>query len=316
MVSEQQIYEGALEAYSAAEAVLGPETTESTTEWWQEWIAIQSSRIEIQYMLGKVDEMTDLVEKTRPAVELYGIPVQRAWFYLNLGMKNIRREHYLISEEALSNVRSALNASQEAGDELQIAWIRFNLGFSYLFRGDLDASEEQLQAALAEGERSGDVKLQLFCLTYLSTLYRKYGRVKETRDFASRALTVATTLKVPHYIAMATANLAWVAWGEGKNAEAEQKGKAALEFWQSSEFVYPFHWAALWPLIDITLGRDELSQAVDYVRRLFAPGQQPLPDELIAVTEALIQAWDSGQPQTARTCLQQAIALAREKGYL
>jgi tetratricopeptide (TPR) repeat protein len=123
-------------------------------------------------------------------------------------------------------------------------------------------------------------------------------------------------MKMPHYIAMSTANLAWVAWREGKNAEAEQKGKAALESWQSSEAVYPSHWAALLPLIDIMLGQGELSQAVSYARRLFAPGQQTLPDALTAITESAIQAWDSGQPDTARTSLQQAIALAREMGYL
>ena len=62
-------------------------------------------------------------------------------------------------------------------------------------------------------------------------------------------------MRLSPYIAMATANLEWVAWREGKNAEAEQLGKTALELWQSSEMVYPFHWAALWPLIDIMLGR-------------------------------------------------------------
>ncbi len=140
--------------------------------------------------------------------------------------------------------------------------------------------------------------------------------MKETRDYASRALTVATAMKLPPYIAMATANLAWVAWREGKNAEAEQNGKAALEFWRSSEMVYPFQWTALWPLIDIMLGQDELSQAMDYACRLFVPGQQLLPNGLTAITEAAIQAWDSGQPETVRPSLQQAITLAQEMGYL
>jgi len=314
--NSQNRYEEALQASRTAEVILGPDSAESTPEWWQEWIAIQGSRIGKHYFLGQVDEMTELVEKTRPIVEQYGTSAQRASFFLNLALMSARRDRYIVSEETLGYVRSALSASQEAGDVLQIAWIRFNLGFLSLWRGDLDASEEQMQTALAVGERTGDVILQSRCLTYLATLYRKRGRVKETRDYASRALTVATAMKLPPYIAMATANLAWVAWREGKNAEAEQNGKAALESWQSSEVVYPFHWAALWPLIDITLGHDEPSQALNYARRLFAPGQQLLPDGLTAITESAIQAWDSGQTETARTSLQQAIAFARAKGYL
>ena len=194
--------------------------------------------------------------------------------------------------------------------------MQFHLGFAYLWRGDLDAAEEQLHFALAEEERTGNVAKQNLCFTYLATLYRKRGWVKEARDYASRALKVATAMKLPAYIAMATANLAWVAWREGKNAEAERKGKAALELWQSSEMVYPFQWAALWPLVDIMLGQDELSQAVNYASLLFAPGQQLLPDALTAVTESAIQAWGSSQSETTRTSLQQAIRLAQEMGYL
>src|SRR6266704_1534296 len=120
---------------------------------------------------------------------------------LNCGIGEIfsSQNRYKMSEETLGSARSALRASQEAGDVLQIAWIRFNLRFLSLWRGDLDASEEQMQAALAVGERTGDVILQSRCLTYLATLYRKRGRVKETRDYASRALTVATAMKLPPY---------------------------------------------------------------------------------------------------------------------
>ena len=140
--------------------------------------------------------------------------------------------------------------------------------------------------------------------------------VKETRDYASRALAIATAMKLSPYIAMATANLAWVAWREGKHEEAEQHSKAALELWQSSKMVYPFQWAALWPLIDIILGQDELSQAMDYVRRLLAPSQQLLPNVLTTVIESALQAWDSSNPGIARTSLQQAIILAQGMGYL
>ena len=289
---EQHRYEEALQAYSTAEVILRPDSGQSTPEEWQEWMRIQNPRIDIHYMLGHVDEMTELVGKTRPIVEQYGTPAQRAEFFMALMGLSLRRDGYVVSEETLGYGRSALSTSQETGDELQIAWVHFHLGFAYLWRGDLDAAEEQLHFALAVEERTGNVAKQNLCFTYLATLYRKRGRVKETRDYASRALTIATAMKLSPYIAMDTANLAWVAWREGKIVEAEQHGKAALEFWKSSEVVYMFHWTAL-PLIDIMLGRDELSQAVNYARLLFAPGQQLLPD---ALTPSQNQRYRHGTP--------------------
>ena len=312
----QQRSEDALQAYRTAEVTLGPDPAQATPEEWQEWIQIQTARKEIHYMLGHVAEMTEFVEKTRPIVEQYGTSAQRAEFFMSILDLCFRRDRYVISEETLSYARSALSTSQETGDELLIAWMQYNLGFAYLWRGEMDAAEEQLHFALAVQERTGNVARQNLCLTYLATLYRKRGWVKETRDYASRALNIATALGLSPYIAMATANLAWVAWREGRYAEAEQNGKAALELWQSSEMVYPFQWAALWPLIDIMLGQDELSLAIDYAHQLFASEQQLLPDVLTAVTEAALQAWESGKPEIARTSLQQAITLAQEMGYL
>ena len=115
---------------------------------------------------------------------------------------------------------------------------------------------------------------------------------------------------------MATANLAWVAWREGKNAEAEQHSKAALELWQSSKMVYPFQWAALWPIIGVSLAHDQLGEAVDHARPLLAPQQQSLPKTLNSLLEAAIRSWDAGQLEAARTYLGQATPLAQEMGYL
>jgi hypothetical protein len=55
---------------------------------------------------------------------------------------------------------------------------------------------------------------------------------------------------------------------------------------------------------------------VQYARDLLAPSQQHLPDALSTILEAAIQTWDADQPDAARAHLQQAMALAREMGYL
>jgi eukaryotic-like serine/threonine-protein kinase len=312
----QRQFDEALQTYSRAEAVLGDETAEHTPEWWQTWIDIQVDRIEIHYWQAQVHEMTDLVEKTRPSVERDGTQVQRASFFERLSMMSMRRDRYVISEETLEYARLSLVAHLELKNETGIAWARFQMGFVYLWHGDLDMAEEQLQAVQAMSEQIGDVTLQSRNLTYQTVLSRKRGLIEETRRFSLQAQAVATALQLPEYIAMAKANLAWVAWREGNLLEVQTNGLAALEQWRPLQVVYMFQWAALWPLIGVALTQDRLREAVDHARLLLAPQQQSLPDVLNTLVEAAIRSWDAGQLEAARTYLRQATPLAQEMGYL
>lgn len=105
----QHRFEDALQAYSRAEAILDRDSAGASSEWWQEWIEIQSGRILIHYWLGQVREITELVEKTRPVVERYGTRAQRATFFQNLYLMSIRRDRVVL-EETLGYARSALAA--------------------------------------------------------------------------------------------------------------------------------------------------------------------------------------------------------------
>jgi hypothetical protein len=62
---------------------------------------------------------------------------------------------------------------------------------------------------------------------------------------------LATKLGMVEYIAMAKANLAWVAWREEDHAEAEKLATEALDLWHGMDDPYGFDWMAVWPLIAI-----------------------------------------------------------------
>ena len=55
---------------------------------------------------------------------------------------------------------------------------------------------------------------------------------------------------------------------------------------------------------------------MNYVHMLLDTSQQPPPEQLNALLEEALQAWDAGQQDTARSLLQQAVPLAREMNYL
>jgi DNA-binding SARP family transcriptional activator/predicted negative regulator of RcsB-dependent stress response len=314
----QSQYEEALRAYDRAATALGEGGTGSLPEWWQEWVQIQLERMWLYYWLGQWQAMSEMA-KMRSLVEQHGTPAQRISFLLCLASMNHRRDRYVVSEETLALCQTALSIGQELEDVGDIAWARFVLGFSQLWYGDLDAAEQQMQAALALAEQTGDVVHQSRCLTYLTVLYRKRGQRDKARHYASRSLAAATTAQMVEYVGTAQANRGWVAWREGNLAQAEADGQAALASWQqlpSGQSSCAFQWTALWPLAAVAFAWDRTSEAIKFVRALLEPTQQCLPDDLTAVVQNAVKAWEEDEQRVAHTYLALALESAQELGYL
>ena len=66
----------------------------------------------------------------------------------------------------------------------------------------------------------------------------------------------------------------------------------------------------------MALREEQLSPAVEHARALLDPVQQRLPDALAASLEQAVQAWDGGAPESARSLLDQSLALAQQMHYL
>ena len=312
----QRLFEEALRAYSQAEATLGQEPVNSIPEWWNEWLMIHLNRMRLRYWQGQVQEMIQLAERVRPALQRYGTPLQRSKFYTDLAAMALRRDRYVVLEETLTHAHAAVAAAQESENLSEIAWAQFMLGFTYLWHGDLDEAERQLKAALELTEQTGDVTVQSRCLTYLTITNRKRGQEEKVRDTALRSLAVATAGKMPEYISMAKANLAWVARRQGNLAEAQEIGQAAFDLFKQTVQGQMFPWVVLWPLIGTRLAQNQIAEAIEYVRGLFTPTGQLPPDTLASVLEAGIQSWEGGQPEITHAYLIQASKLALQMGYL
>src|SRR5258708_20937391 len=130
-----------------------------------------------------------------------------------------------------------------------------------------------MRAGLSIGEEVGDVTVLVRCLTFLPFIYRLRGHVEMVRSVITRALTVSEARD----ISIITGHRAWVAWRDGDMVEAEAYGRASLVDRQDQQRVNALQWVGLWPLIGVLLAQEKIAEAMNYVRLLLDPLQQPPP---------------------------------------
>jgi hypothetical protein len=228
----------------------------------------------------------------------------------------VRRDRYVVSDDTLANSREQLALCQEWGGLKIRVDCQFQLGFSLLWRHELDEAEENLQAALELAETCGIVPMRTLSLTYLTVLCRFRGRMDGVQNFALRAQEAAERAQMPDYVAAAKGNQAWIAWRRRDLLAVEQRGQEALVLWRMSPLVYPFQWQALWPLVAVALAQGREEDAWVSIQALLESTQQRLPDKLNTPLEAAVQAKAMNQVGVARSQLDRAMDLALEMGYL
>jgi tetratricopeptide (TPR) repeat protein len=301
----QRGFDAALLAYTQAERSLGDEAHGAS--WWQEWIDVQLGRMWLHYWRGDADALARLAESNRGAVDGHATASQRAHFFHCLTLMAHRRDRYVVSADTLATAEAALAASRASADVSETATHEFGLGFTRLWHGDHQAAEAHFDAALTIAERTGEVLLQARCLTYLAITCRVQDRIDDTRAVVSRATDAAAAAETLDYSAVASANLAWIAWREGRLAEAVEHGRAAVSLWQTLPAPYPFQWTANLPLLATAVGLGRHAEIAAYARDLLAPTQQRLPDRLADALERAVR-----DPTTAST----VVDIARDAGLL
>jgi DNA-binding SARP family transcriptional activator len=321
---DHQNFDCMLNSLDAAEKTLGivyenhPSQSQPNCQqaWHREWLNIVMDRMSIYYYLDKPEKIEELFEQIKPMVKLYGTPKQRADFYSGLaGMVN-RKEKFSGSELAIQYNRMALEATLETGEDGSIGKKFFNLGFSHLWAGKLQEAEELLLKSSAAGDKTGDEYLLSLSITYIGVLYRKMGRLDSTREFTHRSLELTKRGQRQMYTGMATANLAWLEWRAGNYQEAQRLGKSVLEMWEDISVVYPFKWAVYWPLIGVSLAEEDIHTAVEYVRNLLSPEQQPPPQPVLNRLNKCLDWFESENLESAEEYLKEAALLARDYGFL
>ena len=313
---EQRRYTAALDACRQAEVALGEQPPDDETSWWAEWLEVQVERVWAHYWLAQWPEMEDLVNTVRPVVQERGSAGGRARFLMACCLLSLRKYRYTVSDEMLTTQRAALAASREWGSLKILTETQFEAGFLHLWRREFDIAEQHLGSALELSETCGFAPFRTLCLTYLTVLHRFTGQLDRVASYAHAAQVAAEAAHMPEYVAAAQANRAWLAWRGRDLAAAEQMAREAVAVWRQSPLVYPFQWQALWIVLAVALVQGREDAAWAHARSLHEPTQQRLPDALNAALEAALAAKAAYRSAEASTRLRQAVAIAREMGYL
>ena len=309
-------FQQATDSLVEAVTLLESQPNESNPEWWEEWIATQVERITVYYWLNQTQEMQDLSIIVKPFLERYATVPQRRLFAVHLGLMELRRGRFTIPESALTELYENLPDSNDWGYNLGDVYSRFSIGFLHLWHGDLDEAEKYLQQSLADSEHLGDVTTVSRAFAYLTLVRRKKEQVDEVRHYAELTLETALVGKMIEYIGSAYGHLAWAALRDGEIAKAQSLAEQGLQTMLPVPISKVIIWITLWPLIAAEIANGQINAAVEHVRVLVGPTQQPQPEDVKTELDTALQQWEGGDTEAAGQHLLQASQIARKYGYV
>ena len=312
----QRRYQDSERAYAQAEKELAADAQRENARWQEEKIQIQLGRMHLLYWQGMAAEMRKVAKEYQSAAEQYGSPIQRSKIFLMQSLSLLTESRYRPSEECQMLAQRAVNASEGSVEFSETAHIWFVLGLVNVFRGNFSEAIAHCDAALRLARRCGDSVTEARCLSYLTVAHRRAGHIEEARSFAEETCMLAKKIDMVEYIAMAKANLAWIAWKEKRFDDCEKLGNEALELWHGMDDPYSFDWMALWPLIATTLARNDTNSAVKLADGLFSDRQHPIDEEVMSATKHAIDSWRKGEATLAESQMKEALNVAERHYYI
>lgn len=302
-----------LENSEIAEEILD-DPAEIDSSWWKEWINIQFIKYDAYYYTAQKEKMEKIIDKIKPVIQKYGTDKQKMYLNEQVGQLDCRKNQFIVSDETIQRFRENIFLAKKLGNLGQIGHYTFNLGFILFGNNRLNEAKEALETSLEIAKKIGSTSLQMLCVTYLTTIFRKENLLEKTKDWALRSLNIANTANIPVYIAMTKANLSWVYYQQGKYHKTEKFAKDALNIWK--EVNYPFQWAAIFPLFAVLVTQQRVSEAVEYAQILIEPTQHRLPNLLESTLKLAVTSWQRNDHEKSYNYLENSLSLARKYGCL
>jgi adenylate cyclase len=308
-------YDAAAAAFDAAEALLGDDPggwDDPTVDQWLEMMV--DGRASIHAMRFEPDLLLATLERARPLLESRGSPARRHTFHRQITMQELIRHRFRVEDADIARLRRSVELAEQTGDEKDVGYATYFLGWALWLRGDLTEAQQQLEKALKMGERIGERHLLVTSLLALILIALRRHDTEAVRTLIPQARTTAG--KDGIYIALTVAVRAWLAWQDGHPDEVIRLAGRVAEFDLNALVTGGrYRWIYLFPLIAARLRSGDTTAAVAAARQIIDPAQQLLPDDLMAALDAACAAWDRGEAGPAADGLAGALRLAHDLHY-
>jgi hypothetical protein len=257
------------------------------------------------------DLLLATLERARPVLESRGTAARRHTFDRQVTMQELIRHRFRVGDADIARLRRSIELAEQTADEKDVGYAHYFLGWALWLRGDLTEAQQQLEKALAMGERIGETHLLTMGLLVLTATALRRHDTEAVRALIPRAQAAARTEAT--YVALTMAAQTWLAWQDGHPDEVIALAGRLAEFDLGTlNSGARYRWLALFPLIAAQLQSGNGAAAVAAAREIVDPTQQLLPDELMAALDAALAAWDGGEAAAAEERLAGALLLAHE----
>ena len=128
-------------------------------------------------------------------------------------MQELIRHRFRVGDDDIARLRRSVELAEQTGDEKDVGYAMYFLGWALWLRGDLTEAKQQLEQALAMGERIGERHLLVTSLLALILTALRRHDTEAVRTLIPRARTAAG--KDGIYVALTVAAQAWLAWQDG-----------------------------------------------------------------------------------------------------
>jgi adenylate cyclase len=309
-------YAAAAASFDAAETLLGGDPDDwddATVDQWLEMMV--DGRAGVHSMRFEPDLLLATLERARPLLEARGSAARRHTFHRQFTMQELIRHRFRVEDADITRLRRSVELAQQTADEKDVGYALYFLGWALWLRGDLTEAKQQLERALALGERIGERHLMAMSLLVLILTALRRQDTEAVRTLIPPAMTAAGADSMD--VAIATAAQAWLAWQDGRPEEVIRLSDAIASFDDRGTLISGarYRWVSLFPLIAARLQSGDVAAAVAAARQIVDPAQQLLPNELMMALDAACAAWDGGEADAAADGLAGALRLAHDLRY-
>jgi class 3 adenylate cyclase len=303
--SRQCFAEGNRAVDEARAMLAAADAAESEEARWREHFAIELFAMWANYMQARMPELAALASRLAPEIASHATLAERGIYHRSVALLRLREQRYRPDDETVALAAQAAD-ELDVGDPAEMCLAGFGRGFMQLWSHRIVEADATLQQVLRDTTRVGDAERNMLCLTYLAVTARMLHDVDRAEAFARAAMAAAERNGARHYVGVAHANLAWVAW----RRQDEAATTAAIATARQLAVLpgYPFSWFYETVELARALDRSDLAAAATCVRAMASPEQQLLRADVQ-------QALDSAAANATRETMEAFLEAATQAGY-